>query len=119
MHCFHTKSLMWIIYPARKPDLVFFPWQKWRNWVFGQLEPYITAKKTFGEAMKHFEALVLVIDITSNTLLPYQVTHGDRLLFPKTRHSLLFIAKMVRLGLGPTSAPFNNQKDPWKGHVTF
>ena len=110
---------MGIAYSSQKPDFVFIPWQKGQNWVFGQLQLYTTAKKTIGEAMKHFEALVLVIDITNNALLPYQVTHGDRLLFPKTRHSLLFIAKMVRLGLGPTSAPFNNQKDPWKGHVTF
>ena len=68
----------------QKPDFVFFPWQKWRNWVFGHFEPYITAEKTLGEAMKCFEALVLVIDITNNALLPYQVTHGDRLLYPKT-----------------------------------
>ena len=107
---------MGIVYSSQKPDFVFFLWQ---NWVFGHFEPYVTAEKTLGEAMKCFEALVLVIDITNNALLPYQVTHGDCLLFPKTRHSLLFIAKMVRLGLGPTSALFNNQKDPWKGHVTF
>ena len=40
-----------VIYSSQKPDIVLFPWQKWWNWVFGQLEPYITAKKTLGEAM--------------------------------------------------------------------
>ena len=75
---------MGINYSSQKPDFVFIPRQKWRNWVFGHFKPYITAEKTLGKAMKCFEALVLVIDITNNALLPYQVTHGDRLLYPKT-----------------------------------
>ena len=68
--------------------------------------------------MKHFEALVLVIDITNNAQLPYQVTHGDCLLFPKTRFCLYPMAKMTKVGFGPNLALFNSQKDPWRGHET-
>ena len=106
---------MGIVYSSQKPDFVFFLWQ---NWVFGHFEPYITAEKTLGEAMKCFEALVLVIDITNNALLPYQVTHGDCLLFPKTRFCLYPMAKMTKVGFGPNLALFHSQKDPWRGHET-
>ena len=95
-------SLMGIVYSSRKPDFVFFSWKKWRDWVLGQLEPYFTTKKTLGKAMKCSAALALVIDITNNALPSCQVTHGHRLLFPKTRLSALSMAKMVKLGFWPT-----------------
>ena len=67
------KTRLCVLSMAKMAKLGFWPF-----------EPYITAEKTLGEAMKCFEALVLVIDITNNALLPYQVTHGDRSLYPKT-----------------------------------
>ena len=40
-----------------------------------------------------------VIDVTNNAQLPCQVTHGDFVLFLKTRLSLLSSAKMAKMGL--------------------
>ena len=77
-------------------------WQKWRNWVLGKLWLYITVKKTFGEAIKSLEALVDVIDMTFNAILLCQVTNWGRLVFPKTRYCLPSIAKMAKVGFGPT-----------------
>ena len=111
MHCYHIRSLMGIAYSSQKPDFVFIPWQKGRNWVFGQLQLYTTAKKTIGEAMKHFEALVLVIDMTNNALLQCQDIHGDCLLFPKTRFCLHPIAKMAKVGFWPILALYHSQRD--------
>ena len=62
--------------------------------------PYTKADKTLEEAMKYFEALVLVIDMTNNALLSCQDTHGDCLLFPKTRFCLHPMAKRAKLGFG-------------------
>ena len=69
--------------------------------------------------MKHFEALVLVIDMTNNALLQCQDTHGDCLLFPKTQLCLHAMAKMAKVGFGPTLALYHSQRDPWRGHETF
>ena len=102
-----------------KTRLCVLSMAKWRNWVFGQLEPYTTAKKTLGEAMKCFEALVLVIDITNNALLQYLVTHGDCLLSPKTRFCLHPMAKRAKLRFWSTLALYHSQKDHWRGHETF
>ena len=69
--------------------------------------------------MKHFEALMLVIDMTNNALLQCQDIHGDCLLFPKTRFCLHPMAKMAKVGFGPTLALYHSQRDPWRGHETF
>ena len=116
MHCYHIRSLMGIAYSSRKPDFVFIPWQKWRKWVLGH---FFTAKRTPGEAMKHLEALVLVIDMTNNALLPCQDTHGNCLLFPKTQLCLHPMAKRVKLGFWSSLALYHSQKDHWRGHETF
>ena len=81
--------------------------------------PYITAKKTLGEATKCLEALILMIDMTINALPPCQVTYGDHLLYLKTQNCLLSMAKMAKLGFGPTLALCHNKIDPWRGHEMF
>ena len=68
--------------------------------------------------MKHFEALVLMIDITNNAQLPYQITNGNCFLYPKTGLCLLSMAKMAKmakLGFGPTLAFYHSQKHSWRG----
>ena len=74
--------------------------------------PYITTKKTLGRAIKPFEALVLVIYMTNNALLPGQVIHGGRLLFPKNKFCLLSMAKMAKLSFRPSLALYHSQEDP-------
>ena len=85
----------------------------------GQLKHYSTTKNPLAQTMKHFEALVLMIVLTNNVLLSCEVAHGDRLLFQKTRHCLLSMAKMEKLGFGPILALFHSQKTPCRGHETF
>ena len=74
---------------------------------------YIKPKRPLehGEAIKSFEALVLVINMTENALLACQVTYGGRLLLLKPRLCLLSMAKMAKLVFfGPTL--HHNQEDP-------
>ena len=79
----------------------------------------MTTKKTLGGAIKWFKALVLVIYMTYNALLPCQVTHRSHLLFPKTRLCLLSIAKMAKLSFWPSLALYHSQEDPWRGNKMF
>ena len=81
--------------------------------------PYITTKRTLGEASKPFEAFALLIDMTNNALPPGQVTHGWHLFIPKTRLCLLSIVKMAKLGFWPTLALYHSQIDPWRDHATL
>ena len=119
MHCFLVKSVLGIDYSSRKPYFIIFLWQKWQNWVLGHLQPYISAKKTVGETMKFFESSVPVIEMVKNVLLPCHVTHGGPLLFWKTLRTLLSMAKMAKLGFGPSSALYLSQKDRWRDHEIF
>ena len=68
---------------------------------------------------KTFEALILMIDMIINALLPCQVTYGGHFLFLKTWNCLLSMAKTAKLGFGPTLALYHNHKDPWGGHEMF
>ena len=50
------------------------------------------------------------------------VTYGDmgwRLHFSKIRIGLPSMAKMKKLGFGPSLAQYHGQKDPWSDHETF
>ena len=69
--------------------------------------------------MKWFEALVLVIYMTHNALLPGQVTHRSHLLFPKTRLCPLSIAIMTKLVFWPILALNHSRIDPWMGLAAF
>ena len=57
--------------------------------------------------------------MTNNALPPCQVSLGDQLLFPKTRLNLLSMAKMAKLGFGPSFALYHGQKDPRRDHEMF
>ena len=85
---------------------------KMANWVLGHLLPHITAKKTLGEIMKCFESSVPVIEMVKIVLLSCHVTHGIPLLFRKTLGTHLSMAKMAKLGFGPTLALNHGRKDP-------
>ena len=98
---------------------VFFPWNKWQNLVLGQLQPYMTTKKSLGGAIKWFKALVLVIYMTHNALLPGQVTHRSHLLFPKTRLCLLSMAIMTKLFFWLIFALNHSRIDPRMGLAAF
>ena len=69
--------------------------------------------------MKCFEALVLVIYMTNNVLLPGPVTQGWHLLFPKTRLCPLSMAKMAKLGFWPILALYHSRIYTWKDHATL
>ena len=69
--------------------------------------------------MKWFEALVLIIYMTHNALLPGQVTHRSHLLFPKTRLCLLSMAIMTKLVFWPILALNHSQIDPRMGLAAF
>ena len=71
--------------------------------------------------MKWFEALVLVIYMTHNALLPGQVTHRSHLLFPKTRLCPLSMgmAIMAKLVFWPILALYHSQIDPRIGPAAF
>ena len=69
--------------------------------------------------MKWFEALVLVIYMTHNALLPGQVTHRSHLLFPKTRLCPLSMAIMAKLVFWPILALYHSRIDPRIGPAAF
>ena len=62
--------------------------------------------------MKCFESSVPVIEMVKIVLLPCHITHGVPLLFRKTLRTLLSMAKIAKLGYGPTLALYHDRKDP-------
>ena len=75
------------------PNLSSFHGKNGKTGFWANFSPLSRPKRPFGETMKQYKALISVIYMAKNALLPCQVTRGCHLLFPKIRLCPLSMAK--------------------------